>query len=45
MKVHLVRIESRGLSSTRDPDDVKLELPDSVSLMKTPSVGADGATG
>lgn len=37
-------IKSRGLSSTHDPYDKGLDLSDSVALMKTPLVGADGGT-
>lgn len=42
---HLVCIKSRGLSSSHDPYDIRLDLFDSVSLMKTPHLGADGGTG
>lgn len=32
------------MSSSHDPDDIRLDLFDSLPLMKTPLIGADGGT-
>lgn len=40
----LLVLSPEGLSSTSDPYDVRLDLPDHVAPMTAPPVGIDGAT-